>query len=220
MENDNTGNFQSPSLNSLINSAYNAGARTHTNSWGNNGGYGQYNSDSRDVDDRTNTYDRYYSGGEGLTVLFAAGNDGPDPDTVSPPGTAKNAVTVGMHQNRYQGAPDYIMQGSSRGPLDDSRIKPDILAPGGYVWSCRAQEATDTGGASGRTTWYLEYTGTSMATPNAAGAAAMIREYLEEIALRDSPQGALVKGLLSLVQKMLAVGIYPGIITRAGAELI
>ena len=198
MENDNTGNFQSPSLNSLINSAYNAGARTHTNSWGNNGGYGQYNSDSRDVDDRTNTYDRYYSGGDGMTVLFAAGNDGPDPDTVSPPATAKNAVTVGMHQNRYQGAPDYIMQGSSRGPLDDGRIKPDILAPGGYVWSCRAQEATDTGGASGRTTWYLEYTGTSMATPNAAGAAAMIREYLEEIALRDSPQGALVKGLLIL----------------------
>ena len=37
-----------------------------------------------------------------------------------------------------------------------------------------------------------------MATPNAAGAAAMIREYLEEIALRESPQGALVKALLIL----------------------
>ena len=198
MENDNTGNFQSPSLNSLINSAYSAGARTHTNSWGNNGGYGQYSSDSRDVDDRASAYDRYYSGGEGLTILFAAGNDGPDPDTVSPPATAKNAVTVGMHQNRYSGAPDYIMQGSSRGPLDDGRIKPDVLAPGGYVWSCRAQEATDTGSASGSSTWYLEYTGTSMATPNAAGAAALIREYLEEIALRESPQGALVKALLIL----------------------
>tara|TARA_Y100001980_G_C14556130_1_gene346547 strand:- start:4539 stop:9119 length:4581 start_codon:yes stop_codon:yes gene_type:complete len=198
MENDNTGNFQSPSLNSLINSAYNAGARTHTNSWGNNGGFGQYSSESRDVDDRANTYDRYYSGGEGLTVLFAAGNDGPDSDTVSPPATAKNVVTVGMHQNRYQGAPDYIMQGSSRGPVDDGRIKPDVLAPGGYVWSCRAQEAADTGSASGSSTWYLEYTGTSMATPNAAGAAAMIREYLEEIALRESPQGALVKALLIL----------------------
>ena len=103
-----------------------------------------------------------------------------------------------MHQNRYQGAPDYIMQGSSRGPLDDGRIKPDVLAPGGYVWSCRAQEAADTGGASGSSAWYLEYTGTSMATPNAAGAAAMIREYLEEIALRESPQGALVKALLIL----------------------
>ena len=198
MENDNTGNFQSPSLNSLINSAYSAGARTHTNSWGNSGGFGQYSSESRDADDRASNYDRYYSGGEGLTILFAAGNDGPDSDTVTPPATAKNVVTVGMHQNRYQGAPDYIMQGSSRGPVDDGRIKPDVLAPGGYVWSCRAQEAADTGGASGSSTWYLEYTGTSMATPNAAGAAAMIREYLEEIALRESPQGALVKALLIL----------------------
>ena len=34
MENDNTGNFQSPSLTQLLNNAYNAGARTHTNSWG------------------------------------------------------------------------------------------------------------------------------------------------------------------------------------------
>ncbi len=198
MENDDTGNFQSPSLNSLINTAYNAGARTHTNSWGNSGGFGQYSSESRDADDRASNYDRYYSGGEGLTILFAAGNDGPDSNTVTPPATAKNVITVGMHQNRYQGAPDYIMQSSSRGPVDDGRIKPDVLAPGGYVWSCRAQEATDTGDASGSSAWYLEYTGTSMATPNTAGAAAMVREYLEEIALRESPQGALVKALLIL----------------------
>jgi len=199
MENDNTGNFQSPSLNSLLNSAYSAGARTHTNSWGSGGNlFGEYTSESQDVDDRANNYDRYYNGAEGLTILFAAGNDGPNYDTISPPATAKNAVTVGMHQSRYSGAPDYIMDGSSRGPMDDGRIKPDVLAPGGYVRSCRAQEAGDTGGASWSSTWYLEYTGTSMATPNAAGAAAMIREYLEEIALRDSPQGALVKALLIL----------------------
>ena len=40
--------------------------------------------ESRDADDRASNYDRYYSGGEGLTILFAAGNDGPDPDTVTP----------------------------------------------------------------------------------------------------------------------------------------
>ena len=200
MENDNTGNFQSPSLNGLLNSAYNAGARIHTNSWGSSGSnlYGEYTSESQDVDDRANYYDRYYNGAEGLTILFAAGNDGPGSDTVSPPATAKNTVTVGMHQSRYSGAPDTIMSGSSRGPLDDGRIKPDVLAPGGYVRSCKAQEAGDTGGSSWESTWYLEYTGTSMATPNAAGASAMIRQYLEEIALRDSPQGALVKALLIL----------------------
>ena len=200
MENDNTGNFQSPSLNNLLNTAYNAGARTHTNSWGSSAASQQskYNSETEDVDDRANHYDRYYNGVQGLTILFAAGNDGPGTSTVSPPATAKNIISVGNHQNRYNGAPDSMMSGSSRGPTEDGRIKPDLVAPGGYVRSCRAQEATDTGSATWSNTYYLEYTGTSMATPNAAGAAVMVREYLEEIAQRPSPQGALVKALLVL----------------------
>lgn len=200
MENDNTGNFQSPSLNYLLNSAYSAGAYTHTNSWGSSleSDQGKYTSESEDVDDRSNYYDRYYNGRNGLTILFAAGNDGPNSGTVGAPSTAKNTITVGNHQNRYSGAPDSIMSGSSRGPTDDGRIKPDIIAPGGYVRSCRAQEAGDTAGATWSNTYYLEYTGTSMATPNAAGAAVMVREYLEEIAQRPSPQGALVKALLIL----------------------
>ena len=200
MENDNSGNFQSPSLNYLMNSAYGAGARTHTNSWGSSAAsqQGKYDSEAEDVDDRANYYDKYYNGREGLTILFAAGNDGPASGTVSPPATAKNSLSVGNHQNRYSGAPDTLMSGSSRGPTDDGRIKPDIIAPGGYVRSCRAQEATDTSGSTWSNSWYLEYTGTSMATPNAAGAAAMVREYLEEIAQRPAPQGALVKALLVL----------------------
>ena len=200
MENDNTGNFQSPSLNYLMNTAYNAGARTHTNSWGAKDAsqQGKYDSEAEDVDDRSNYYDKYYNGREGLTILFSAGNDGPGSGTVSPPATAKNILSVGNHQSRYSGAPDTLMSSSSRGPTDDGRIKPDIIAPGGYVRSCRAQEATDTSGSTWSNTWYLEYTGTSMAAPNAAGAAAMVREYLEEIAQRPAPQGALVKALLVL----------------------
>ena len=200
MENDNTGNFQSPSLNNLLNTAYNAGARTHTNSWGSSAASEQakYNSETEDVDDRANYYDRYWNGAEGLTILFAAGNDGPNSGTVSPPATAKNVISVGNHQNRYSGSPDTMMSGSSRGPTEDGRIKPDLVAPGGYVRSCRAQEAGDTAGATWSNNYYLEYTGTSMATPNAAGAAVMVREYLQEIALRPSPQGALVKALLVL----------------------
>ena len=87
------------------------------------------------------------------------------------------------------------MDGSSRGPVDDGRIASDVIAPGGYVRSCKAQEATDTSGATWTSTWYMEYTGTSMATPNAAGTAALIREYITEIAQRPEPQGALVKGV-------------------------
>ena len=200
MENDNTGNFVSPSLNYLLNTAYNAGARIHTNSWGSaaTSTQGQYTSEAEAVDDRSFNYDKVSNGQEGLTILFAAGNDGPGAGTVGSPSTAKNVVTVGNHQARYSGAPDNLMSGSSRGPTDDGRIKPDIIAPGGYVRSCRAQEAQDIGGSSWQSTWYLEYTGTSMATPNAAGAATLIREYLIEIAQRPSPQGALVKALLVL----------------------
>ncbi|MEC8397967.1 MAG: S8 family serine peptidase, partial [Candidatus Thermoplasmatota archaeon] len=133
-----------------------------------------------------------------LTILFAAGNDGPGSGTVSPPATAKNVLSVGNHKNRGSGSPDSVWSGSSRGPTEDGRIKPDLVAPGAYVRSCRAQEATDTGSATWRNSYYLEYTGTSMATPNAAGAAVMVREYLQEIAQRPSPQGALVKALLVL----------------------
>ena len=200
MENDNNGQFLSPSLNYILNQAYSQGARIHTNSWGSSqeSDQGKYTSSAEDIDDRTAAYDRTHANQEGLLVLFAAGNDGPGTGTVGAPSTAKNTLTVGNHQNRYSGAPDTMMSGSSRGPTDDGRIKPDVVAPGGYVRSCRAQEAGDTGGATWSNQYYLEYTGTSMATPNAAGAAALIREYLVEIALRPEPQGALIKALLIL----------------------
>ena len=67
MENDASGNLMSPSLNSLLNTAYSNGARIHTNSWGSksDADHGRYTSDSEDVDDRMNTYDRAYGGSEG-----------------------------------------------------------------------------------------------------------------------------------------------------------
>ena len=90
MENDNTGNFVSPSLNYLLNSAYNAGARIHTNSWGSSATstQGEYTSEAEAVDDRSFNYDKVSNGQEGLSILFAAGNDGPDAGTFGSPSTA------------------------------------------------------------------------------------------------------------------------------------
>ena len=70
-ENDNNGNFQWSSINNMLNTAYNNGARTHTNSWGSSSSsdWGVYTSTSEDVDDRARYYDQYCSGREGLTVL-------------------------------------------------------------------------------------------------------------------------------------------------------
>ena len=95
-----------------------------------------------------------------------------------------------------------MMSGSSRGPTDDGRIKPDVVAPGGYVRSCRAQEAGDTSDATWSNQYYLGTTGTSMATPNLAGAA-LVREYLVEIALRLS-LGCVDQALLILVLRTWA----------------
>ena len=193
MEDDDSGALYSIGINSMLNEAYNAGARLHTNSWGSPTG-GEYTTSSEDADDRVSTWDQYWQY-QGMTVLFAAGNE--RNDGISSPGTAKNVITVGGHVNRYSGAPDDMYYWSSRGPTDDGRIKPDLVGPGDYVRSCKSQEASSASG-SWSNNWYLEYSGTSMATPATAGAAILVREYLMEIAARPAPQSALIKALLIL----------------------
>jgi len=196
MEDDDSGALSGPGVYSLLNSAYSSGgARIHTNSWGSWNSGGDYSTQSEDADDRTSTWDQYWAY-DGMTVLFAAGNE--RDDGVSPPGTAKNVITVGAHVNRYSStAADEMYYWSSRGPTDDGRIKPDIVAAGDYVRSCKAQEASEAPDNLNNQ-WYVEYSGTSMATPAAAGASAIVRQYLMEIAERPEPQGALVKAMLIL----------------------
>ena len=81
-----------PELDKIFDTAYRAGARVHTNSWGNMGGiYGQL---SMDVD-------KYLHQHEDFFVLFSAGNDGYNGlKSVSSPGNAKNCLTVGATQVR------------------------------------------------------------------------------------------------------------------------
>ena len=79
-----------PALTDIFNSAYETGARVHTNSWGNLGGlYGQM---SYDVDDFTFSHPDFL-------VLFAAGNSGSEGSkSIISPGNAKNALSVGAGQ--------------------------------------------------------------------------------------------------------------------------
>lgn len=192
MEDDDSGNLYSYGIDTMLVQAYNEAARFHTNSWGSGSGFGSYTTSAEDADDRISTWDQYWQY-EGMTVLFSAGNEGSN--GISPPATAKNVIAVGAHQNRYSGAPDAMYPYSSEGPTDDGRIKPDVIAPGMYVRSCQAQES---GGSSDLGQWYEESSGTSMATPAAAGASILIREYLMEIAERPAPQASLIKAMLIL----------------------
>ena len=86
---------------------------------------------------------------------------------------------------------------SSRGPAADGRIKPDLVAPGTDIVSARSRASSDTGwGVLGSNTNYCFLGGTSMATPLAAGAATLVRQYCVETLGLASPSAALLKAAL------------------------
>ncbi|HBA83677.1 MAG TPA: hypothetical protein DCZ95_06235 [Verrucomicrobia bacterium] len=95
---------------------------------------------------------------------------------------------------------------SSRGPTDDGRIKPDIVAPGTDVISCRSRVTGYVGWGTNANTNYLFMGGTSMATPLTAGAAALVRQYCQEYAGLTNPSAALLKAILISGARTLTPG--------------
>jgi len=86
---------------------------------------------------------------------------------------------------------------SARGPVDDQRVKPDLIAPGTDIASTRSSDAPlrNFWGAYPGTNAYAFMGGTSMAAPLAAGCAALVRQYYRE--QRDhNPSAALLKATL------------------------
>ncbi|WP_410786910.1 S8 family serine peptidase [Kribbella sp. C-35] len=104
----------------------------------------------------------------GTLFVVAAGNEGQD-ETVGTPGAAASALTVGAVDRE-----DKLADFSSRGPrLGDAGLKPEITAPGVDIIAARA-----TGTAMGQPVdnLYTAASGTSMATPHVAGAAALLAQ--------------------------------------------
>ncbi len=178
-----------PNLNDLYILPYNGNAagsvKIMSNSWGSATG-GAYDASCAQSD-------QFMWDHKDFLLFFSNGNNGPGANTVGSPAAAKNVVSVGGCQNgaNYQ----YIYTYSSRGPTDDGRFKPTIIAPAQTVYS--AYGAGDN--------QYIGYEGTSMASPGAAGAGVLVRQYFKEGWYptgspnpQDSinPSAALIKAML------------------------
>ncbi|MFE2089470.1 S8 family serine peptidase [Streptomyces sp. NPDC059460] len=149
-------------------------------------------SDGKDVLSQTvNTLSRTY----GTLFVIAAGNAGPDSETVGSPGAADEALTVAAVDKS-----DQMARFSSRGPrVGDGAVKPDISAPGVAIVAARAK-----GTAMGKPVddYYTSASGTSMATPHMAGAAAIVAQQHPDFT------GRQIKSLLMATSKDLGHDLF------------
>jgi hypothetical protein len=144
-------------------------------------GNNKYDISSNYIDAQTRNYNQ-------LLHVVAAGNDGSYTCSGFPGSFAtiksgwqcgKNVLTVGaMKPDDYN-----ITFFSSRGPVQDGRLKPEIVANG---WGVSSTYANNN---------YAWFFGTSMAGPNVMGALALVYERYRQLNGGANPSGALVKAV-------------------------
>jgi hypothetical protein len=172
--------------------AFAAGVAIHSNSYGASVGNGAYGGSDQRVDQALREL-------EDMIILFAAGNDGSGANTIGSPANAKNVLTVGALGTNNSSS---VASFSSRGPTDDGRIKPDIMATGSSIESA----AGDSNNVNSiEPPLRILNSGTSMATPITAGSTALVRQYFmdgfyptgaKNPADSITPSGPLMKAIL------------------------
>lgn len=147
---------------------YTYNIRVVSNSWGTTGPF--------DPEDPVSVASKVLHD-RGITVVFAAGNEGSGNNTLNPYADAPWVISVAAGDKQGR-----LASFSSRGIPGDPIYHPTITAPGVAIVSTKAnatplgQAGQCTGLTVSETPWYACMDGTSMATPHVAGACALLLE--------------------------------------------
>ena len=142
----------------------------------------------------------------GISVIFSAGNSGPDPDTIGHYHRADQALLVGAACKQVDGAcPDGEMTDfSSRGAADGSGPQVDVAAPGDRIMAALSPSVLTplTECPETQHPGYFCISGTSMASPHVSGVAALMYEANPDLTV---PQA--YDCIIDTADDMLAAGV-------------